>query len=280
MTTPQRIGVIVTTYNKPVELEIVLGGWMQQSDRDFSIYIADDGSTPDTADMVRAYAEKSEIPIHHSWQEDAGFRAARSRNLAIEAAADCDYLIFTDGDCIPLENMVATHRKFAEPGIFLNGGRILLSKELSAELSEYPWPIASESKWRMLIRSLKGEINKAMPLFLPLMATAPSQNLHGVRSCHLSCWREDMVKANGFDESFVGWGREDSDMAARLFHLGIRRRTIRGLPLLHIWHHEEERGALEQNDALLEECLQQQRCRAVRGLSELYGDRHEGRSHE
>lgn len=271
MSTPKHIGVIVTTYNKPLELKLVLDGWMRQTDRNFSIYIADDGSTSETADMIKAHAGNSDIPIHHSWQEDAGFRAARSRNLAIAAAADCDYLIFTDGDCIPLENMVATHRKLATPGIFLNGGRILLSKALSEKLCAQPWPIASESGMRMLIRSLKGEINKATPLFLPLMATAPSQNLHGVRSCHFSCWRSDMVEANGFDESYIGWGREDSDMAARLFHLGIRKRTIRGLPLLHIWHHEAERDALPKNDALLEACLQQRRCRAIRGLDELHG---------
>lgn len=271
MTAPARIGVIISTYNKPQELKLVLEGWLAQKDRNFAIYVADDGSAAETTELVNKMAEASDIPIRHVWQKDDGFRLSRVRNLAIHTASGCDYLIITDGDCIPLPGMVAAHRKKAEKGCFLNGERLLLSKELSAGLLAHPWPIATESTVKLFTRALKGEINRALPLLLPTMTTAPSQRLHGLRGCHLSFWREDLIRANGFDETYHGWGREDSDMAARLFHLGIHRRNLRGMPLLHLWHHEASRDKLNRNDQLLEDCIRQQRTRALIGLDALDG---------
>ena len=44
------ISIIVTTYNRPDALDAVLRGLARQSDKDFEVVVADDGSTPDTAD--------------------------------------------------------------------------------------------------------------------------------------------------------------------------------------------------------------------------------------
>ncbi len=269
-TPPASVGVIISTYNKPAELALVLEGWRRQSDTNFAIYIADDGSKAETAELVATTGRDFPVPLHHVWQEDAGFRLSRVRNLAIREASH-PYLIITDGDCIPLPGMVAAHRRLASPGCFLNGERLLLSESFSAELLEHPWPIGSESMASLLKRRIKGEINRALPLLLPVLATKPTTKLKGLRGCHLSFWRDDLMAANGFDETYEGWGREDSDMAARLFHAGISRRNLRGMPLLHIWHHEAKRDGLNRNDALLEACIAEKRTRALRGIEELDG---------
>lgn len=269
-TSPASVGVIVSTYNKPAELALVLEGWRRQSDTRFELYVADDGSRAETAELIARTAAGFPVPLHHIWQEDAGFRLSRVRNLAIRTA-DHPYLIITDGDCIPLPGMVAAHRRHATPGCFLNGERLLLSENFSAELLRHPWPIASESTLSLLRRRFAGQINRTLPLLLPTIATRPTQRLKGLRGCHLSFWRDDLVRANGFDESYEGWGREDSDMAARLFHAGIRRRNLRGMPLLHIWHHEAKRDALNRNDALLAACIAEHRTRARQGIEELDG---------
>ncbi|MBF0282154.1 MAG: glycosyltransferase family 2 protein [Zetaproteobacteria bacterium] len=267
---PMQIGVIISTYNKPKELELVLQGWANQHDKNCIIYVADDGSSHETAAMIeRLIKSNYPLPLHHVWQKDDGFRLSRIRNLAIAAATSCDYLIITDGDCIPLPDMIAAHRHHASRGHFLNGGRLLLSEPFTHQLLSHPWELAKESTVTLLKRCMRGEINRMFPLLLPIMTTKPNQKLVGLRGCHLSFWRDDLIKTNGFDEIYHGWGREDSDIAARLFHSGVLRKDLKGIPLLHIWHYEANRSSLHHNDALLSECLKEKRQKARIGIDAL-----------
>ena len=128
-----RIAVIVTTYNRPDALAAVLEGYLAQTDRDFEVLVADDGSTPDTAQVVQQFQARATFPIHHVWQEDDGFRAAAIRNRAL-AATTADYIIFTDGDCIPPADFVAQQRKLSEQGCFLSGNRLLLSRDFTQQV--------------------------------------------------------------------------------------------------------------------------------------------------
>ncbi|MDQ6996160.1 MAG: galactosyltransferase-related protein, partial [Mariprofundus sp.] len=68
---------------------------------------------------------------------------------------------------------------------------------------------------------------------------------------------------------FEGWGREDSDLTARLLHAGFKRRNLRGLPVLHLWHQESSRQHLADNDHMLQTCLNEQRIEAIQGLKQL-----------
>ena len=126
-----RIAVIVTTYNRPDALAAVLEGYAQQSDSGFGLIVADDGSTADTAELVQRFAARAPFEVSHVWQEDQGFRAAAIRNRAV-AAARAEYIIFTDGDCVPSRTFVHQHRRLAEPGWFLSGNRVLLSERFHA----------------------------------------------------------------------------------------------------------------------------------------------------
>ncbi|RME61301.1 hypothetical protein D6779_00320, partial [Candidatus Parcubacteria bacterium] len=113
------------------------------------------------------------------------------------------------------------------------------------------------------------EVNRISPLLIPVHAGRPNQQLRGIRSCHFSCWKSQLMKVNGFDQRYEGWGREDSDLAARLFHAGFKRRNLRGMPVLHLWHEERSRDALARNDGLLAEVLCNRRIRAKNGIAEL-----------
>ncbi|RME82546.1 MAG: glycosyltransferase [Zetaproteobacteria bacterium] len=270
---PEKIGVVISTYNKPHELELVLNGYRDQSDLDFAIYIADDGSDVHTKIMIDRIRKSFPTPVAHIWQEDRGFRLARIRNRALaQALTDgCDYVIITDGDCIPLPDLIASHRRWATEGCFLNGERLLLSEKLTHELLAHPWPIHQESRLSLLGRAKKREINRMLPLLMPVHAGPATRKLRGLRGCHMSFWSKDLEYVNGFDEAFEGWGREDSDLAARLFHAGIRRRNLRGIPLLHLWHPEAPRAHLSKNDELLQETIRTRRVRARKGLAEAMG---------
>ena len=263
--------VIVTTYNRPDALAAVLDGYLAQHGADFELLVADDGSTGATRDLVAAYAARATFPLRHVWQEDRGFRAAAARNRALAATA-ADYIIFTDGDCIPRRDFVARHRALAAPGCFLAGNRVLLSehfthKALTERLPLHQWSI---SRW--LTARLTGDINRWLPLLAlgdGAWRTRAPQRWQGVKTCNLSAWRPDLVRVNGLDESYSGWGLEDSDLVIRLLHAGVRHKSARfAAPVLHLWHRENDRGRLPENQRRLDELLASDRTVAALGLDQ------------
>ncbi|TMV51865.1 glycosyltransferase, partial [Thioclava sp. BHET1] len=56
-----RASVLVTTYNWPVALEKVLWSFFAQNRRDFELVIADDGSRPETAELIARMAGVSPV---------------------------------------------------------------------------------------------------------------------------------------------------------------------------------------------------------------------------
>ena len=127
------ISVIVATYNRPDALDAVLRSLAGQGDRDFEIVVADDGSHSDTGRLVADWAKRTSIPVNHVWHEDKGFRLAEIRNRAIRVSGG-SYCIFLDGDCLARRDFVAAHRALARPGWFVTGSRLLLSRELTADV--------------------------------------------------------------------------------------------------------------------------------------------------
>ncbi|MBS3804811.1 MAG: glycosyltransferase, partial [Oleiphilaceae bacterium] len=132
---PENIGVVITTYNSPLWLSKVLAGYESQTEAQFRTIIADDGSTDATQAVIAHFQGRGVLQIDHVWHEDRGFRKCEILNKAIEQT-DCDYLIFTDGDCIPEPDFIATHQRLAEPGYFLSGGYIKLTMPVSESISE------------------------------------------------------------------------------------------------------------------------------------------------
>ena len=261
--------VVISTYNRPDFLQLVLEGYRRQDTRSFSIYIADDGSAEPTAELIRSMQADFPVAIRHVRHEDKGFRKARIHNVVLRDISE-PYVILTDGDCIPPASLVSTHLRLARPGCLITGSRLLLSRDFSATLLK-DGRLPDMRPAALVGHRLSRRINRLLPLLLPVRLGAANSDLHGIHGCHLSCWRDDLLRVNGFDEAFEGWGREDSDLVARLFHAGVRRCPLRGSPVWHLWHPEEDRRRVQDNDRLLRECLEQKRVRAVQGIGELEG---------
>ena len=265
-----KIAVIVTTYNRPDALDAVLRGYLCQSDADFEILVADDGSTEETKDLVAKHGAASRVRIKHVWQEDLGFRAARIRNLAI-AATDSPYVIFTDGDCVPPGHFVASHRKLLEASHFLAGNRILLTESFTESVLSNHIPIHEWGMTEWAAARLQGNINRLLPLVhLPDCCRKTTPNKWaGAKTCNLSAFREDLVEINGFDEAYTGWGLEDSDMVIRLIRAGIKYKSAKfACPVFHLWHKDNDRSRLDENSKRLESILGDIRIRASLGLDQ------------
>jgi glycosyltransferase involved in cell wall biosynthesis len=266
------VSVIVATYNRPDALDAVLRSLAEQSDTNFEVLVADDGSRADTAAVVEDWKGRLGRSAVHVWQPDVGFRLAEIRNRAILAATG-EYCVFLDGDCLARPGFVAAHRALAERGCFVTGNRVLVSRELSErilgeQLTAEQWSI---QKW--LTQRAGGKINRLLPLFwLPLgpLRHAYARQWRGARGANFAVWRSDLAAIDGFDAGFIGWGREDSDLFVRLIRSGVRRKDGRwATGVLHLWHPEADRGRLSDNDRRLDEILAGDRIQAVKGLSAL-----------
>jgi hypothetical protein len=222
---------------------------------------------PETAAVVDRYASRA-LAIRHVWQEDQGFRAAAIRDQAVAA---------TDADCRihrwrlrPGTHFVSQHRRLAEP-IGFSGNRVLLSAAFTHKVIEQQIAIQSWN-WADWVRARgRGEVNRIMPLVRlsdGAFRKRHPQQWKGVKTCNLSAWRSDLVRVNGLDESYAGWGLEDSDLVIRLLHAGVKHKSARfAAPVFHLWHRENDRSRLPENESRLHDVLHSQRVQAMQGLN-------------
>ena len=236
---PSDVSVIFSTFRQPEWLRKVLCGFASQTHRDFEVVLADDGSGAKTAEVVRLAKNSTGLEIEHVWQPDRGFRKCRILNKAITRARG-DYLIFTDGDCIPHPEFVERHLKLAEPGRFLSGGLLRLPLGLSHNIQSDD--IASGRCFNVSWLRSQG-----MPLTYKLLKLGAglgfgavldrvSPATAGWNGHNTSGWKEHILEANGFDER-MGYGGEDRELGERLENAGVRGKRIRHrVTCLHLDH--------------------------------------------
>ncbi|ROQ21274.1 glycosyl transferase family 2 [Marinimicrobium koreense] len=234
-----KVSVIMTTYNSPVWLEKVLWGYSVQTHKDFEIVIGDDGSTDETREVIERVKAQTGLAIRHIWQEDKGFRKCRILNKCI-LEADSDYLVFTDGDCIPRRDFLAVHLAEARPGTYLSGGYHKLPMATSEQITkddiisgrcfDLAWLKAHGLK-----RSHKNLKLTATPGQAKLLnrITPTACNFKGSNG---SVWKRDALAVNGFDER-MPWGGLDREFGVRLINSGIRPKHVRyNAIVIHLDH--------------------------------------------
>lgn len=221
--------VIISTYNSPEWLQKVLWGFECQSSRNFEIVIADDGSGEATRQVIDTFRDKTGMKIIHVWHADDGFQKSAILNKAITSSTG-DYLIFTDGDCIPRKDFVDTHVRFAESGRFLSGGYFMLPMSTSKTITEEDIRSgnAFDIKWLesnglpSTFKSLKLTARGWRQAFLNFITTTrPTWNGHNA-----SGWKKDILAVNGFNEE-MKYGGQDRELGERLENAGIRGKQIR-----------------------------------------------------
>ncbi len=256
-----RLTVVINTYENPAALDAVLARLCQPKHRADELIVADDGSGPATRKVVETWAKQAPMPVKHAWQEHQGFRRARILNDAI-AKAEGDYLVFLDGDCLPSCRFVSDHRAMAETGYFVQCRRCFID--------EAAVPDALAGRRSLLQLGLCGQISGLFKsVRLPWPTIRRDQDLHGILGCNLGIWKKNLVEINGYDESYEGWGKEDSDLAARLYHAGVRRKFIHGRAIVyHLNHPPASRAQLPEAQRRLEETIASGRIKAMKGLDQ------------
>lgn len=269
-----RTAVILSTYNQPVWLEKVLWGYAAQNRQDFDIIIADDGSGPETAAVIERAAADFGDRLHHVWHEDRGFRKCRILNHAIRLA-EADYLVFSDGDCIPRHDFMEAHIRLARRGHYLSGGVIWLSRALgnsltrddieTGRIAEASWLRARG--WRAGHHRLRLVRNRRAAAVLDrLSPTNPTFNGHNA-----SVFRDVLLEVNGFDNTMV-YGGLDRALGYRLLNHGLAATRVRFRAVtFHLDHDRGYRTAegMARNRVIRERIVANREVRAADGIAEL-----------
>jgi glycosyltransferase involved in cell wall biosynthesis len=257
------LALVINTFDQPDYLERVLGAVARQSALPDEVLLADDGSGEETRRRFAAWAVTARCRQAHVWQTHEGFRRARILNQAI-ARARSDYLVFLDGDTVPHPRFVADHRELAAPGQFVQGHRALVKERAALWFAQGELLADRRRAW------LGGGLSGWQNAFRwPVTLCRERIDLRGIRGCNLALWRADLVRVNGYNEAFAGWGREDSELAVRLMNSGVRRMDLRGRAVcFHLWHPPASRAGLSANDELLEKARTEEATRCQQGLDQ------------
>jgi glycosyltransferase involved in cell wall biosynthesis len=265
-----KASIILATYNWPHALALSLQSLNDQDHLDFEVIVADDGSSPETSNIIESFSKTARFQLRHVWQPDDGFRVAQIRNKAI-AMARGNYLVITDGDCLFLPGFVREHLAMAEPSFFVAGKRSWLKEELSRRILHEDLCAWRWSRITWLGKGLTNQCTRPMHfLTLPLGPFRKLQTTQWrkAQTCNLAVWRDDCMAINGFDETFIGHGLEDSDLVVRLLRRGVRRKSgAYGAPVLHLWHPRPQGRGPSGNRHRFAETLNGSRIRARQGLS-------------
>lgn len=248
---PITSSLIVTTYNRPKALFVVLKSVLMQEQPPDEVIVADDGSQDETRQVVESIAEISPVPVVHVWQKDKGYQAARIRNKAI-AKAHHEYLILIDGDMVLHPAFVKDHVAVARTARFVQGGRALLGKKATRVALDQGYV-----EWSLSQPDVGNRKNLIHNELLNRYLSAESNHLQGAKTCNLSLFKSDAIRVNGFDNCFLGWGREDSEFICRLINSGVRRYNLRfGALTQHLFHPHRSQKALSNNNELLKRSVQ------------------------
>ncbi|OCR16556.1 glycosyl transferase family 2 [Helicobacter pullorum] len=263
---PKSVSLIITTYNQKERLALVLDSVRNLSVLPTEVLIADDGSKEDTRELIESYAHTFPCPLRHIWHEDSGFRLSTIRNKAIKEAQG-DYIIIIDGDMILEPHFVADHLAYAKPKVFLQGSRVITNSHTSESmLQAYQEGAKSAYKRVFGLGGFKARRCKILSRFVYRTSRIDSEFftkkdfIKGIRGCNMSFFKSDCEAINGFNESFVGWGREDSEFVARfLFNGGQLRRLKFAGVAYHIYHDENPRDMLGVNHNIYLETIREKK---------------------
>ena len=260
---PASSSLVIATYNWPRALSLVLQSVRVQRTTPTEVIIADDGSGHDTRELIESEAASFPVPLRHVWHEDRGFRLGTIRNKAM-AAARGEYLLQIDGDMVLHPEFVVSHLAFARRRTYVQGSRVMLDEVRTRQ--------ALASRTIAMSAISPGIRNRVNALHLPWLSRlvrGPSDPLRRTRGCNMAFWRDDIIRVNGYNEDIEGWGREDSELAARLLQSGIRRRNLKFSAVAwHLHHRMMSQASLSRNHVLFERTMTAGVTRCERGIDQ------------
>lgn len=259
-----KITLLISTYNWKEALSLVLLSAARQTVFPHEIIIADDGSTSDTKETIDGLRSRIPIPIKHIWHEDQGFRKCTILNKAL-AYAEGDYIIEIDGDIVMEEHFIEDHLELMEHGYYVCGSRTKLLPQSTDRLLQGTSPTVKirDMKLGDMLNSLRSKFARRF------LSKRYGQRLDHMRGCNFAFWRSDFIRVNGYNEDFVGWGYEDSELVFRMHFAGCKKKFLKmGGVGYHLYHPEVSRNRATENKKKMNEAFKKCSQRCLNGIDQ------------
>ena len=251
--------LVISTYNWPEALELVLKSVKNQSKIPDEILIADDGSSYSTKKVIEKY--KKMLNIKHIWHEDKGFRKTIILNKAI-AKSSGEYIIQIDGDILLHKHFIKDHLRNKKINRFIHGSRTFIGKHLTQKCI-----LKSNIKFSFFHKEIKNRINMLYSPFFSKIISSDSKSLKGTRGCNFSFYKKDFIKVNGYNESLTGWGKEDTELSARLINNNLKKRKLKFNAItFHLNHKSSSRENLDENNGILQKVIEEKIIKCKNGI--------------
>jgi glycosyltransferase involved in cell wall biosynthesis len=229
------------------------------------IIVGDDGSTEETKQTIDKFRENCTTRVVHVWQPDEGFKLSQIRNKSF-AAASKEYVIQIDGDVILNKLFIEDHLSFAKKKVFIAGTRSLLTNLSTEQILEEKAIDGVAKRYELDKRYNARRIPIAAHLYFQLQKGIAQTKY--VLGANMSFWRHDLLAVNGYNESYSGWGKEDNDLAIRLFNAGIQIHSLRFAAIIyHLKHNESSKEFHDRNLLLLNQAIQEKQVFTTNGLN-------------
>jgi glycosyltransferase involved in cell wall biosynthesis len=262
-TSTLKTSLIISTYNWPEALDLVLKSLLSQSVMPGEVIVADDGSRKETAQLIARYQPDFHVPLIHEWHEDKGFRKTIILNKALKRATG-DYIIQVDGDIILHKDFIRDHVANATCGFFIKGSRGRLTEKKSKKILR-----TKQTNISSLEGGIQSRINAThLPLLSPLFFKDDTKT-RNIKGCNFAFWKDDMIAVNGYNNDLKGWGHEDIEFPARLVNYGIKRRQLKMTAVCyHIYHKLVSRNSEDTNLKVYEEVIEKKIVRCANGYDQ------------
>jgi glycosyltransferase involved in cell wall biosynthesis len=258
-----KTALLISTYNWPDALDLVLKSILNQTKFPNEILIADDGSKEETKMLIDKFRNDLKVPVSHIWQEDIGFRKSKILNKAI-ARTNADYIIQIDGDCILHKSFISDHLKSAQEGFYLYGSRVNILPKYVSEVFE-----KRMTEFNFFSKEIKNRTRSLSIPFLSKLYKSHCGISNKFRGCNVSFFRKDLIDINGYNEDFEGWGREDSDLVIRMGNNGVKAKRLRYAGILyHIYHKSNSKSTLDLNNKIQKETIEKGIIRITNGIDQ------------
>ena len=273
-----RVTVILSTFKQPLHLRRALCGYLFQTRPPDELIVADDGTNEDNREILRDFGARAPFAVRHYRHEHDGWRKNAIVNRAI-AGTSSDYIILSDGDCIPRPDFIAAHERNARPKTFLAGGDYRLPQNVTDAITAAHIESGAVFRRDFLLglglppktKRVKLTISPHWGRWLDALNVSPAR----WGGSNASTWRADLLAVNGLDESFTAPCKDDVEMGERLRNLGLATRHIRYQAIcLHLNHSREywREGENIENLSKLGETVRTGRTRTARGIAEADGN--------
>ena len=245
-----RVSIIVAVYSDIEALNLIIQSLKTQTYKNFEVVIAEDNNSKEMKTYV---SNIKDLDVKHTFHEDQGVRKTRSVNNGI-LASEGDYLIFIDGDCVPYSTFIESHVKLSETGYLVSGRRVNLGPKYAGYLRNKklsPMKLERSYALRFLDIALDAVERHAEAglyfsadgfIYNTFLKNRTSST--SILGCNYSCFKQDMIKINGYDEGYgetaVG---DDTDLEWRFKALGLKLKSAKNIAnIFHLYHVRNLKG--------------------------------------